>query len=450
MSHAWLTYIARCQHMLRQGLFVADFAYFRGEDIPGFIAPRGQQKPMLPAGFDYDVLNAEVLRKRAQAKEGLLTLADGMSYRYLVLPDATPLAISPDVLAKIKELAEAGVTVIGPKPDRAPGLSDYPRSDQQVKELADELWGEQTPAGDRKVGAGRLVWGRSLGEVVQADGLPADVQFRNTTPQANLDWIHRRDGQADIYFVSNQAVASARAEGVFRVRGKQPELWDAVSGKVRDLPQWREEKGRTVVPLLFAPRQSFFVVFRKKAAAKASTKQKNFPERKVVAQIEGPWEVSFDPKWGGPKQVTFDKLEDWTKRPEEGIRYYSGTAVYRKQFRLPSSAAGGRLFLGLGEVKNLARVKLNGRDLGVVWTAPPSMEITGAVRQGTNDLEIEVVNLWPNRLIGDATLPKEKRFTVTNDRIYDRLKKSRQPANLLPSGLFGPVELQVEMKQSSD
>ena len=108
------------------------------------------------------------------------------------------------------------------------------------------------------------------------------------------------------------------------------------------------------------------------------------------------------------------------------------------------------MFLGLGKVKNLARVKLNGRDLGVVWTAPPSVEITGAVRQGTNDLEIEVVNLWPNRLIGDATLPKEKRFTLTNDRIYERLKKSRQPASLLPSGLLGPVVLHVETKQSSD
>ena len=450
LSHAWLTYIARCQHLLRQGLFVADFAYFRGEDIPGFLAPRGQQKPMSPAGFDYDVLSAEVLRKRAQVKNGRLTLPDGMSYRYLVLPDATPLAISPDVLRTIKELAGAGVTVIGPRPDRALGLNDYPRCDQQVKELAGELWGDQTLTGDRKVGAGRLVWGRSLSEVVQADRLPPDVEFRNTTPQANLDWIHRRDGQTDIYFLSNQAVATARAEGVFRVRGKQPELWDAVTGEVRDLPQWHAENGRTVVPLLFAPRQSFFIVFRKEAEGKTLTTQQNFPELKTVAQIEGPWQVSFDPKWGGPKQVTFDKLEDWTKRPEEGIRYYSGTAVYRKKFRLPSSTANGRLFLNLGAVKNVARVKLNGRDLGVVWTAPPRLEIAGAVRQGTNELEIEVVNLWPNRLMGDATLPKEKRFTVTNDRIYDRMNKSGQPANLLPSGLFGPVTLQVETEPSSN
>jgi hypothetical protein len=160
-----------------------------------------------------------------------------------------------------------------------------------------------------------------------------------------------------------------------------------------------------------------------------------------LAEIAGPWQVSFDPKWGGPQQVAFDKLDDWSKRPEDGIKYYSGIASYKKTFNLPQAVSQNprpRIFLDLGTVKNVARVKLNGRDLVVVWTAPWRLEVTAAIHPGANELEIEVANLWPNRLIGDAGLPKEKRLTETNVQTYDR------SAGLLPSGLLGPVTLRAE------
>jgi len=395
MSKAWLTYLARCQHMLRQGFFVADFAYLLDETIPSFVAPRNTQKP---AGFDYDVLNAEVLLTRASAKDGRLVLPDGMSYRYLVLPQQPDAILSPAVRRKVAELAKAGVAVIN----------------------------SMTPT----------------------DGLAPDIEFRG---EGNFDWIHRRAGTTDIYFVSNQSNAVATAEIVFRVAGKTPELWDAVTGEIRDLPEFREESGRTAVPMQFAPRQSWFVVFRKSTRlASRDGRAKNFLTRSVRSTLSGPWEVQFDPKWGGPSRVTFDKLEDWTKRAEPGIKYYSGIAIYRTQFTFHAS----RCFLDLGVVKNLARVRLNGHDLGVVWTAPWQVDITCALKNGENDLEIEVANLWPNRLIGDATLPKEKRFTVTNVRTYDDMssgayrclkceerKKTGKPAELLPSGLLGPVTL---------
>jgi hypothetical protein len=256
--------------------------------------------------------------------------------------------------------------------------------------------------------------------------------------------------------VCNLANVAAKANVVFRVAGKKPELWDAVTGEIRDLPEWRETNGRTAVPLAFAPRGSWFVVFRKTAEGGGVKQQKNFPALQPVAEIAGPWQVSFDPKWGGPRRVAFETLEDWTKRPEKGIRYYSGTAVYRSQFHLPASALEGRLFLDLGAVKNVARAKVNNREIGVLWTAPWRADITGAVRQGPNDLEIEVANLWPNRLIGDAELTEEKRFTKTNVRTYDTMasgiyrcpkcrarQKSGQPADLVPSGLLGPVTLQT-------
>jgi len=416
MSGAWLTYLARCQYLLRQGHFVADFAYLQSEDIPGFIAPRDKQQPLRPAGFDYDVLNAEALLTRAAAKDGRLVLPDGMSYRYLVLPHGS-LSISPPVLRKIKELAEGGVTIIEAK-------------------------------------------GRTLAEVVKADGLPPDIEFRQASPQARLDWIHRRAGEVDIYFVANLASVPATAEVLFRTAGKQPELWDAVTGEIRNLTEWQVENGRTAAPLAFAPRQNWFVVFRKTAQPGGFKATTNFPVLKPVAQIVGPWKVAFDPKWGGPKQVAFEKLDDWSQRLEEGIKYYSGTATYRNQFTLAQSNIKNpqsKIYLDLGSVKNVARVKLNGRDLGVVWTAPWHVEVTGVIRPGVNDLEIEVANLWPNRLIGDAGLPKEKRLTLTNVRTYDTLtheifgcpictarKTSGQPATLLSSGLLGPVTLRLQ------
>jgi hypothetical protein len=400
MSGAWLTYLARCQHMLRQGLFVADLAYLQDEAIPGFIAPRPDQQPARPAGFDYDVLNAEALITRATASNGRLVLPDGMSYRYLALPHQPNAVLSSPVVKKINELAAAGVTVTGPK----------------------TLAGSIT-----KMREG------TLDAVIRADGLAPDIEFPFASAGAKFDWIHRRDGKTDIYFISNQSTLIATAPMVFRVRGKRPELWD-------------------------------FVVFRKDSQKPEvdRTSGTNFPELKPVQDIAGEWAVSFDAQWSGlTKAVTFEKLEDWTKRPEEGIKYYSGTATYRKVFDLADNTkakrgkgTGEKLFLDLGAVKNIARVRLNGCDLGVVWTAPWRVDVTSALKPVANELEITVANLWPNRLIGDATLPKEKRLTVTNVRTYDTMtsgtfdckkcedrKKTGKPAELLPSGLLGPVQL---------
>jgi hypothetical protein len=267
---------------------------------------------------------------------------------------------------------------------------------------------------------------------------------------APLDWIHRRDGETDLYFVANIGDRVAAAQAVFRAAGRAPELWDPVTGQIRALPEFALAEGRALVPLAFAPKQSFFVVFRPAPRAKRQppgsaappAKTKNFPALETVAELTGPWQVSFATNWGGPASVTFETLEDWTRRPEPGIRYYSGTATYRKTFDLPAAALGqlpSQLFLDLGKVKNLARVQLNGKDLGVVWTAPWRADITAAARPGPNELAIEVVNLWPNRLIGDATLPPELRRTTTN------VRKFAQPGlPLLPSGLLGPVTLKGE------
>jgi hypothetical protein len=190
--------------------------------------------------------------------------------------------------------------------------------------------------------------------------------------------------------------------------------------------------------MTFAPRQSFFVVFwAARSGKREAASGEGFRELQTGVELSGPWEVSFDPKWGGPDHVTLDKLDDWSKRAEPGIRYYSGKATYTKIFDLPSVASRhSSLFLDLGVVKNVARVRLNGRDLGVIWTAPWRVDVTGALKAGSNTLEVDVINLWPNRLIGDAAQPPEKRFTRTNATGI----KPDMP--LLPSGLLGPVTIQ--------
>jgi alpha-L-rhamnosidase/Bacterial Ig-like domain len=433
MGDAWLRYLARCQHLLRQGLFVADFAYFRGEDIPGFIEPRDQQQPLRPAGFDYDAVNAEVLLGRATSQNGRLVLPDGMSYRYLVLPHREPWTVSPAVLLKIKQMVEAGLTVIGPRPSAAVGLTNHPANDQEVANLADALWGTgPVVAGTRQVGAGRVISSMTPGAIVNADNLAPDIEFRLVSPEARLDWIHRREGENDIYFVSNPSALGLTSEVVFRVAGKQPELWDPVNGKIRDLTEWSEGNGRTVVPLELAPRQSCFVVFRETAAVASPPNADNFPALNPVTVLAGAWQVAFDPAWGGPASVVFDQLVDWTTRSEPGIRYYSGTATYRKTFDMPAGA-DGELQLDLGTVRDMARVRLNGQDLGVVWTAPWRVAIKDIVQPTGNLLEIDIVNRWPNRLIGDAALPAADRFTKTNVTTYTA------SSPLLPSGLLGPV-----------
>jgi hypothetical protein len=277
---------------------------------------------------------------------------------------------------------------------------------------------------------------RATARLLAEDGLPPD--FESDGP---IRYTHRRLENVDIYFVANREGDTVATSCTFRVSRKQPELWDPLTGAVRDLPEFTEQSGRIRVPLRFGSHQSFFVVFRRKLNGPPNKLEaaRNFPELRPLARIGGPWNVSFDPGLGGPEQVTWSTLQDWSRQPDPAIKHYSGIANYRTTFDVPQSAQLGHrsIMLDLGVVHSMARVHLNGYDLGVVWCAPWSVDITRAVQANDNRLEIEIANLWPNRLIGDKSLPPDQQVSWTTFNPY------KPDSPLLPSGLLGPITLRV-------
>jgi hypothetical protein len=424
-SAPFFSYIDRCQWLLQQGNFHADVLYYYGDHVPNFTQFKHTDPAHCQPGYDYDVITAEALIERATVQDGHIVLPGGMNYRVLVLPDRD--VISLPVLKKVQELVTAGATVIGPKPARSETLENFADADAGVKTIADALWGGQT-------GKGRVITGKTAREVLVADGIAPDCEF--TASQGDFDYMHRTSADAEIYFVANRTNFAAQATVAFGVTNQAPELWNAVTGERRFAPAYEVKDGRTVLPLDFAPCGSWFVVFRDAAAAHPATAQANRDATQLVQAIAGPWTVHFDPQWGGPESAAFDSLASWPTRPEPGIKYYSGTAAYEKTFTMTSTPDhASRLWLDLGEVHELAEVRVNGKSCGITWCPPFRADVTEAVKPGENQLRVEVVNFWPNRIVGDASLPADQRLTKTN------IRNLTAKTPLEPAGLLGPVQL---------
>jgi hypothetical protein len=439
-SAPFFSYIDRCQWMLQQGLPFADVLYYYGDQVPNFAQLKASDPAHILPGYDYDVITEEALIERASVRDGKIVLPDGVSYRVLVIPNRNVIALP--VLEKIKQLVAAGATVIGPKPVKGETLENFPQCDAEIKSLADEIWGgcDGVKVKERNFGRGRVFSGETARAVLLAGGIRPDCEFANTQPAGDFDYIHRRDDGAEIYFVANRSTNAVFADCIFRVKGRVPELWNPVTGEHKFAAAYHERDGRTVVPLNFNPCGSWFVVFREPSAAHPATANRNGANLKPVREISGPWTVHFDPKWGGPASVRFDSLASWTRRPEPGIKFYSGTATYEKTFDLPPATGGrqSKIYLDLGDVRELAEVKVNGKSCGIRWCPPWRVDITDAVKPGENNLQIAVVNFWPNRIIGDAHLPPDQRVTRTN------IRKLTASTPLMESGLLGPVRLMLQ------
>lgn len=501
----FISYLNRCSYLLSQGLFTADVLYYYGDDVPNFVFLKEDVKD-LAFGYDWDKCSKDALKK-ASIKNNRLFFPDGMQYKVLVLPSET--AIDIEVLRKVEAMVKEGLTVIAPRPVKTTTLTNYPQADEELKTIASKMWGaiDGTNNTENKYGKGKVIWGKDVNIVLKELNIKTDFSFTSTQPNTALDYIHRTADNMDIYFVVNRFGRKGindfefryladlpdryeQTECSFRVTGMVPELWDPMTGETSEIVVYREENGRTVIPLNFEPEGSKFIVLKKAAPknhiVKIQKDGKNwFPgnefsgvdkpaidiirknnktittlpesgvfvltesggQTKTMKQLDavssntltGTWDLLFDTKWGGPAKTTTDVLQSWTEFPDPGIKYYSGTAVYRKTFNVqPIALKGNKLLLDLGNVLEMASIKINGHAMPVKWSAPFVFDVTSFVKPGSNDLEVEVVNLWPNRLIGDAKLPKEKRLTQTNIVKYEGEDGEKL---LRKSGLIGPVTI---------
>jgi len=266
-GRAWLTYVARCQFLLQQGQFVGDLLYFTGESAPGDTPSQNELRPAPPRGYDWDTIHAEALLQRLQIRDGEISLPEGQRYRLLVLTPESQWMTLP-VLRKIRDLVRQGMWLLGPKPARTPSLSGYPDSETEFQKLVAEVWGDLDGSSrtERNFGRGRVFWGLSPGEVLSKNGVPPDFEYAAANADADINAIHRRVGDVDIYFVANRRRRPEQVTCTFRVAGKKPQLWDAVTGVIKDAPLYEVAGGRTTIPLQLGPAGSIFVVFRPGAA----------------------------------------------------------------------------------------------------------------------------------------------------------------------------------------
>ncbi len=420
----YFDYLRRAQHMLQQGNYVADVCYFIGEDAP---IMTGATNPELPKGYSFDYINAEVIMNRITVVDGKFVLPDGMSYRMMVLP---PLEnMRPETLAKLEQLVAEGGIIYGQAPESSPSLQNYPECDEQVQALAAKLW-----SGDEKI--------KNYGKGAVVDGLPIQQTLDHFNIEKDVDvgdevlWTHRSMKGMDIYFLTNQSGKPVSVKPSFRVAGLKPQLWDAVTGEIRAINDYKAENGRTIVPLEMEADRSWFVVFANESNAivnKGFTE--NSPEFKTVQTLDDEWGIDFENQKIAPAIHT-TKLMDWIESDDERLKYYSGTANYTTTFSYEKTDAKN-VFIDLGEVGVMATVTLNGKEVGTTWMAPYRLNISDAVKEGENTLQVKVVNVWRNRLTGDKIVPEEKRTTTV---LIDNITPEEA---LISSGLMGPVSIQV-------
>jgi hypothetical protein len=420
----WINYLARTSFLLQQGHFGADLLYFYGEDS-NLTAIFEHTSPDIPAGYGFDYINADALIHELSVSGGRITTKSGMSYRMLAL-DPYSKHMSLPVLKGIEKLVKDGATVAGPKPTDDPSQAD---DHAEFDRINSELFGDGI--GEHTVGSGKVYAGQSLSDVFSSLKVSPDFDFTKPETDANLLFVHRKLADGDLYFVDNRNDRDETVDATFRVTGKAPELWYAETGSSKPVSH-KIADGRTTVPLHLEPWGTVFVVFRKSTTETSHTVPKAAESK--VADVDGPWKVSFEPDRGAPPSATLDKLISWSNSTDAGVKYFSGAGTYTKTIQAPADwfKKDSHLWIDLGDVKNLAEVTVNGKDLGVVWHTPYRVDVTSALKPGANEVSIKVINAWVNRLIGDQQ-PGATKYTFADVKPY----KADSP--LLPSGLLGPV-----------
>jgi hypothetical protein len=425
LARGWTDYIARSSYLLQQGRFAADIAYFYGQEAPLTSIFGETRVDDVPSGYGFDFFNAAALDELS-VEGSALTTKSGMRYRVIYLGGMSD-RLTVGVLKKLQALAQAGAVIVGKRPIKSPSHAD---TTEAFAAACDALFGRPGETAPRDVGKGKVFPAGVLADALAAIDLKPD--FAVTGTDAMVLNLHRKLADGDLYFVASRSTKAESFTASFRVAGKVPELWDAVSGTVSPV-SYAIKGGRTETTLSLPADGSVFVVFRKPAKKSALTLPPSHPE--AVVSMDGPWTVAFQPDRGAPASITLKRLSPWNDSADPGVKYFSGEGIYTKTFALANKRKGARYVLDLGAVKELADVSLNGKPVGIVWTTPFKLDVTKALKPGKNRLTVKVANLWVNRLIGDAQ-PDAKKITFTTISTY------RADAPLRPSGLLGPVVIQ--------
>ncbi|WP_430932111.1 glycosyl hydrolase [Saccharicrinis sp. 156] len=470
-ARPFMDYIARCSYMLRQGNFVGDACLYYGDQAPNLVPPRridpnikpiftedkclhcGDTKPVdagdLP-GYSYDYINADIISNALISNDGKLVLPSGQSYKVMLLPDRNDRSL--EVLKSLEKLVFDGAVVIGPKPERTPSLKNYPSCDLEVKEIAGKMWGncDGEKILSNKYGKGTVYWGKSVKEVLEELNIPPDFEAQGIDNcDYHIDFIHRQTETEELYFISNSSPASEKITGIFRVdQNMIPEIWDAETGLIQRDVVYSKVKNGISIELQLEGLSSRFIVFRNNSTRKNDAGlnydlQFGFNKKQKVTEVSpidlgANWEINFDANMGAPKSHHLEKLTSWSDIGHEGIKYYSGAANYKRNFTVAKEAISKKVdaFVVFEDVQEIAQVKLNGNDCGIIWTPPYKANITPFLKQGTNEIEVQVVNAWNNRILGDLRNPNKKSYTNTNVKY-----KFNPNSSLLKSGLIGNAEI---------
>ena len=413
--------------MLQQGKFTADIVYFYGEDN-NITALFNDNLPPIPEGYNFDFVNADALLNLLESNKDLITTPSGMTYRVLAL-DPNSKYMSLPVLRKIRDMVNEGAIVAGTKPLNTPSLSD---DQNEFRSITDQLWANEHDV--NIVGRGKVYAGQSLEEVIKSLEIIPDFEYTKPLENTNLLFVHRKLADVDFYWINNRNNRVEQVDASFRVEGKSAEIWHPETGKIEEA-SYSISDGVTKVPLRLEPNDAVFVVFRNKA--KESSYTVSPVTENLITYVDGQWDLSFQPNRGAPEKITLEALSAWNDNADPGVKYFSGTGVYSKTIQAAGEWFNNdeKLWIDLGEVKNLAEAIVNGKSMGILWKRPFRTEITDVLKTGENTFEIRVTNLWVNRLIGDQQPGITAKYTYTTQPFY------RADSPLLPSGLLGQVKI---------
>ena len=411
-ARPFMDYMSRCSYMLAQGKFVGDVAYYYGDGAPKFF-PTLQGDPDRPmieglsAGYDFDVVNTDVILNRMDSKEGKIVFPDGLNYNLLVLPNIED--IPDNVIQKVEQLIELGANVLVQNPAIAKNIK------------------------------GKILTSNSIDEALNELSLDKDF----SRDESKIDFIHRRIDGVDMYYIANKTDRPLNETVEFRTTNQQIELWDPVTSKQFSIGDAQSMDGITKVNLKLSEYGSAFIVF---TSIDRDLPAYNESLEIQATEITSPWKLSFPENWGAPAYVELDKLISWTDHEEKGINYFSGTASYENDFTVTKEAIESKkvISIDLGEVYDVAEILVNGKSAGVLWTKPYKLNIEEFVKEGENKLEVQITNLWVNRITGDSELPEGEKLTRTNRPFVEPYQHNvDENSQLRTSGLLGPVQLKI-------